>query len=71
MKLTGRIGFLVLIPIILLVAACPTVVHTDPPSIGTPSPCNSDEDCPDGVACVIPEGGEQTGFCDVDETQEP
>jgi len=71
MRSACRIGCLVLMPCILLVAGCPTLVPGDTPSIGTPAPCNSDEDCPDGITCVLPDGGEEPGFCDVDETQEP
>ena len=35
----------------------------------TPVPCTMDTDCPDGIACVFPNGTDQPGICDVDETQ--
>ena len=71
MKFTYRMCGLVLIPCILLVVGCPVNLPSDPPSSGTPAPCNSDEDCPDGISCVLEDGEDQAGFCDVDETQEP
>lgn len=37
--------------------------------IGVPAPCSNDEDCGDGIACIFPNGEDQAGFCDVDETQ--
>ena len=71
MRFACRMGCLLLIPCILLLVECPTNVASDVPSSETPAPCHSDEDCPDGIACVLPDGGEQSGSCDVDETQEP
>ncbi|MCH7527616.1 MAG: hypothetical protein IID39_09275 [Planctomycetes bacterium] len=37
--------------------------------IGTPAPCSNDADCPEGIACIFPNGMDQMGICDVDETQ--
>ena len=38
------------------------------PSLGVPVMCTSEDDCPMGIACVVPaEGG--VGFCDVNEMQ--
>ncbi|MDH5671228.1 MAG: hypothetical protein OEZ06_03710 [Myxococcales bacterium] len=39
-----------------------------PVSLGLPAMCTSDGECPSGVACIIPDGGE-VGYCDVDEMQ--
>ncbi len=36
--------------------------------ITTPAPCTVETDCPDGIACVFPNGTDQPGICDVDET---
>ena len=71
MRFAYRTGCLVLIPCILLVVGCPVILPGDMPSSEVPAPCNSDEDCPAGIACVLPDGEDQPGLCDVDETQEP
>ncbi len=39
--------------------------------ITTPAPCTVETDCPDGIACVFPNGTDQPGFCDVDEMLAP
>jgi len=48
---------------------CPVVVPDGSTDMTTPAACTSDTDCPDGIACLFPDGEDQTGYCDVDETQ--
>ncbi len=48
---------------------CPGILPDGMADLTTPAPCTVDTDCPDGIACVFPEGADQDGFCDVDETQ--
>lgn len=38
------------------------------PSLGVPVMCTSEDDCPMGIACVLPAGG-SVGFCDVNEME--
>ena len=40
----------------------------DVASLGVPVMCTSEDDCPEGIACVLPAGG-GVGFCDVNEMQ--
>ena len=47
---------------------CP-VVPDGTADTTTPAPCSVQTDCPDGIECVFPNGTDQPGFCDVDETQ--
>ena len=47
---------------------CPGVIPDGMADLTTPAPCTVDSDCPDGIACVFPDGTDQDGFCDVDET---
>ena len=51
-----------------LLLGCP-VVTDGTADTTTPAPCTGETDCPDGIACVFPNGTDQPGFCDVDETQ--
>ena len=51
-----------------LLIGCPGVTD-GMAELTTPAPCTLDSDCPDGIACVFPDGTDQEGFCDVDETQ--
>ena len=49
---------------------CPLVPAPDGPGdAATPAPCTTNQDCPDGIACVFPNGTDPPGFCDVDETE--
>ncbi|MHC5109263.1 MAG: hypothetical protein ACYTHJ_05235 [Planctomycetota bacterium] len=48
---------------------CPGVIPDSLPDMTTPAPCSGDADCPDGIACIFPNGEDQGGICDVDETQ--
>lgn len=34
-----------------------------------PAPCDHDSDCPDGIACVFPNGAGSNGFCNVNEME--
>ena len=40
-------------------------------SEGTPAPCTSDADCPEGVVCNFFNGEDESGTCDVEETSSP
>ncbi len=40
-------------------------------SLGVPAPCDTDEDCPDGITCIFSNGTDQPGFCDVEEMTGP
>ncbi len=51
-----------------LLLGCP-VAPDGSADMATPAPCTVQTDCPDGIACVFPNGTDQPGFCDVDETQ--
>ena len=53
---------------ILLFNGCAGVVSDDPMDLGTPAPCTSDEDCPEGVSCTFANETDESGFCDVEET---
>lgn len=48
---------------------CPIVRPGGNTDMTTPAACTVDTDCPDGIACIFPNGEDQAGFCDVDETQ--
>ena len=48
---------------------CPGILPNGMVDLTTPAPCTVDTDCPEGIACVFPDGTDQDGFCDVDETQ--
>ncbi len=47
---------------------CPVVFSGGLTGSATPAPCTADADCPDGIACLFPNGSGQPGICDVDET---
>ncbi len=47
----------------------PRVLPDGMADLTTPAPCIVDSDCPDAIACVFPNGTDQEGFCDVDETK--
>lgn len=36
-------------------------------SSAAPAPCEDETDCPEGIACIIPDGEDGPGFCDVEE----
>ena len=48
---------------------CPGVITGGVADLTTPAQCTVDTDCPDGIACIFPNGIDQPGICDVDETQ--
>ena len=48
---------------------CPAVLPGGITALTTPLPCAVDTDCPDGIACIFPNGKDQSGISDVDETQ--
>ena len=48
---------------------CPGVLPDGMADLTTPAPCTVDTDCPEGIACIFPNGEDQGGICDVDETQ--
>ena len=52
-----------------LLIGCPGILPDGMADLTTPAPCLMDAECPDGVTCVFPNGTDQEGFCDVDETQ--
>lgn len=69
MKTTGRLVVsLVFGAAILCMYGCPVITNGGV-SATTPAPCSSDDDCPEGIACLFPSGTDQPGICDVDETQ--
>ena len=70
MKLASQIVARALLAVVVLVCCgCPGILPGAVEDIGTPAPCNATEDCPVGVACIFPNGMDQVGFCDMDETQ--
>ena len=70
MKLATRVSTTVAVGIaFLLVPGCPGIFPGEMTDIGTPAPCSNDADCPEGIACIFPNGMDQMGICDVDETQ--
>ena len=65
MKHIARLGVtLTVVAVALCCFGCPGVMTV-------PAPCASDADCPEGIACIFPNGMDEPGFCDVEETQEP
>ncbi len=54
---------------LVFLVGCPGVMPDGSPDLTTPAPCSNDADCPEGIACVLPNGEDQGGFCDVDDTQ--
>ena len=53
----------------LFLLGCPGVYPGGTTGTTTPAPCSVDADCGDGIACIFPNGPDQPGICDVDETQ--
>jgi len=53
---------------LLCTMGCPLVPPSDGADTTTPAPCTADGDCPDGITCIFPDGGGDTGYCDTDET---
>lgn len=63
MKHTARLGItLAAVAAVLCCAGCPDVLRV-------PAPCTSDEDCGGEITCRFPNGVDEPGICDVDETQ--
>ena len=63
MKHTARLSVtLTAVAAILCCAGCPDVLTV-------PAPCMTDEDCGGEIACIFPNGVDEPGICDVDETQ--
>ena len=70
MKLASQIVVCALVSVAILVCCgCPGIFPGGVADIGTPAPCNADVDCPDGISCIFANEGDESGFCDVDETQ--
>ena len=70
MKLASQIVARALVAVAILVCCgCPGVLPGDMADLGTPAPCNADEDCPEGISCIMANEGDDSGFCDVDETE--
>lgn len=53
----------------LFILGCPGVFSGGMTDAPTPAPCRVDTDCGDEIACIFPNGTDQPGICDVDETQ--
>ena len=69
MKLASQIVGRVLATVAVLVCCgCPGILG-GVEGLGTPAPCTADADCPDGISCMFANEGDESGFCDVDETQ--
>ncbi len=66
---TRATGTLALGLSLMCLLGCPFVVPGGPADLTTPAPCTVDTDCGDGIACIFPNGEDQPGICDVDETQ--
>ncbi len=63
MKHIDRLGVtLTVVAVALCCFGCPGVMTV-------PAPCASDADCPEGIACIFPNGMDEPGFCE--ETQPP
>ena len=70
MKFASQIVACVLIGAAFLVCCgCPGVLPGEVAVLGTPASCTAPEGCPDGIDCIFPNEGDETGFCDIDETQ--
>ncbi len=70
MKPTYRfILTLTLALVFLCLLGCPGVFPGGMTGTTTPAPCSVDADCGDGIACIFPNGTDQPGICDVDETE--
>jgi hypothetical protein len=54
---------------LICIFGCPIAFPGGTPDMTAPVPCIVDSDCPDGIACIFPDGTDNDGFCDVDETQ--
>ncbi len=62
MKHLARLGVtLTAVAVALCCFGCPGVITV-------PAPCASDADCPEGIACIYPNGMDETGISDEDET---
>ena len=70
MKFTDRVTVSIALGLsCLCVVGCPGVLPDGIADATTPAPCTADADCGDAVACIFPNGTDQQGICDVDETQ--
>ncbi len=70
MKFPSQIVARVLIGAAVLVCCgCPGTLPGGVEGLGTPAPCNADEDCPEGISCMFANEGDESGFCDIEETQ--
>ncbi len=47
---------------------CPGVLPGGMTDSTIPAPCTVDTGCPNSIACIFPNGTDQPGICDVDET---
>ena len=54
---------------IMCLLGCPFLSPSGTTDMTTPAPCTVDSECGDGIACIFPNGEDQPGICDVDETQ--
>lgn len=50
---------------------CPSVTEDGGIDNAVPAPCSADDECPEGIACLFPNGADQSGFCDVTEMVAP
>lgn len=66
---TRATGTLILGLSVMCLLGCPLLVPGDPTGLTTPAPCAVDTDCGGDIACIFPNGEDQPGICDVDETQ--
>lgn len=70
MKFASQIVAPVLIGAAVLVCSgCPGTLPGEVADLGTPAPCTAAEDCPEGINCILANEGDETGFCDIEETQ--
>ena len=70
MKTTARPGISLLLGAAVLCSyGCPGILPDGSDGSATPAPCSSGDDCPEDIACIFPNGMDEPGFCDVEETQ--